>query len=686
MRSIVVTITAVLLLVCALPVISQSDLSAADEDPLLIYEVMPLGAYEGFTLYNSGSSGVNLSQYTVTDLETNGTVTFSSISLASKAMITVLKATPPAWIEVGRDVHLQGDGVTIGSGFILADAGDDIYLKKGSKTVDAFAYGNKTTTDGWNGSVPKRLSSGSDKIYQRISFIDTDTAKDWVDLIPGADLFAPFEYTGNITPFLLPDSGGAPVFKALQEAKSEVLISVYMLDHPGIVNILLELIGRPVDPVTVNIFLEGYPTGDSVSDNEIAYMNVLEDADPSENNIFFIYNNNNTEKYRRYDFVHNKYAVIDSEVVVLTSENWRTSSFTSNRGWGVVVESMEYAEYMRNIFFEDIDDSHGDIFTFDERYPSPIIKTVPSYTIPTGTYAEYNNVTFKTAITPTYGYNLLNEILEGAVDRIYAELLSLSASWATEDSPLTRLFDASANGLDVRVILDDTYDTAKNPAVKDFIKNSLNGKILAKAGSEGTFASQIHNKGVIIDDSVWVGSMNWNDNSMKDNRETGLVIFSKEITEVFANAFFADWGSEEAFEGTVSIQVDVPSDIKANGAFVLDASKSYAPSGAIYKWDLDGDGNIDRTGKKIVAELPAGEYECKLYITDTATGINEVHTITLKVGDEEGIPIWMYIAAGAAVLLLIMIKIALGSKSKPTKKSSGKSSSKSSSKSKGKKK
>jgi len=674
MRSIVVTITAVILLICIIPI---TDVSAADDDPLILYEVMPLGAHEGFTLYNSGSSGVNLSQYTVTDLETNGTVTFSPISLASKATITVLSGTPPAWIDAGRDVHLSGDGVTIGSGFALADAGDDIYLKKGSKTVDTFVYGNRTTTDGWSGDVPKRLPSGSDKIYQRISFTDTDTAKDWVDIIPGADLFAPFEYTGNIIPFLLPESNGAPVFKALQEAKNEILISVYMLDHPGIVNILLELIERPVNPVTVKIFLEGYPTGDTVPDNEIAFMNILEDADPSEDNVFFIYNNNNTDKYRRYDYVHNKYAVIDSEVVILTTENWRTSSFTSNRGWGVVVRSPDYAEYMRNIFFEDIDDGHGDIFTFDERYPEPIIKAVPLYTIPTGTYTEYNNITFKTAITPYYGYDLLNEMLEGAEDRIYAELLSLSSSWVTGNTPLTRLFDASANGLDVRMILDDTYDSAKDPAVKNFIKNSLNGKILAKAGSEGTFTSQIHNKGVIIDDSVWIGSMNWNDNSMKDNRETGLIIFSEEITAVYANAFFKDWGAEDVFEGTIDIQVDVPSEIKANGAFVLDASGTYAPAGAIYRWDVDGDGDIDFTGKKIVAELPAGEYECKLYITDTATGVNEVHIITLKVDDGAGIPAWMYISAGALVLLLIVIKMILGSKSKPSKKSSGKSSGKS---------
>ena len=684
MRSIVATITVALLLICIVPI---TDVSAADDDPLILYEVMPLGAYEGFSLYNGGTSSVNLSQYTVTDLEKNGTVTFSSISLASKATITVLKADPPVWIELGRDVHLHGDGVTIGSGFTLADAGDDIYLKKGSKTIDTFAYGNKTTTDGWNGDVPKRLSSGTDRIYQRVSPIDTDSAKDWRIAVIGSELFSPANFTGNITPFVFPDSKGYPIFEALGSAKTEILISVYILDHPGVVNILRDLIKNGVD---VHILLEGAVLGGDAEDEEEAdpdkekgYMRLLEDENDSEDNVFFIYNNNNTDKYRRYAYLHNKYAVIDSEIVIITSENWRESSFGGNRGWGAIIESAEYAEYMKELFWADLDLAYGDIHAVYDIFPGASLSP-GTYDLPaSGTYSTFNDVAFRPAVAPYHGYELLNEMLETAKDRIFVEIMSLSKAWENADSPLTRLFDATAEGLDVRVIVDTTHDHKKD--VKDFL-DSLSGKLNVKAGKESEFKKQIHNKGAIIDNSVWISSMNWNDNSMMNNRETGLIIFSQDVTNIYASVFLADWGADEAFEGTVSIQVDIPSEIKANGAFVLDASKSNAPSSAIYKWDLDGDGNVDRTGKKIVAELPAGEYECKLYITDITAGINEVHTITLKVGEESGISIWMYIAAGALVLLLIVIKVAFGSKSKPAKKSSGKSSSKSSSKSKGKKK
>jgi len=686
MRSIAVTITAALLLICTLPMMTvQTNVSAADTDTLVLSEVMPTETYEGFTIYNYGTSTIDLSAYTVTDGE--GNVTFSSLSISAGMTITVLKAAPPDWVTIGRNIYQKGSNVAIDGNFILADKGDDIYIKKGGNTVDAFGYGNIAPTTGWNGGLLKSVSSGTDKIYQRVSPVDTNSAKDWRIATIGSELFSPGNFTGNVTPFVFPDSKGFPIFEVLESAKTEVLISVYILDHPGIVNILRDLIDNGVD---VHILLEGSVLGGETEDEEEAepdkekgYMRLLEDEDNSEDNVFFIYNNNSTDKYRRYAYLHNKYAVVDSETVIVTSENWREASFEGNRGWGVIVESTDYAEYMKELFWTDMDPSYGDIHAIYDLFPGTSVSP-GTYALPTpGTYTTFNNVAFKPAVAPYHGYNLLNELLEGAESRIFVEIMSLSEAWENIDSPLTRLFNASAAGLDVRTIVDTTHDY--KGTVKAFL-DSLDGKLNIKAGKESTFKKQIHNKGVVIDDSVWICSMNWNDNSMLNNRETGLIIFSSEVADVYADIFNEDWGAEEVFEGTVTIRVDVPSDVKAGDMFVLDASKTYAPKGAIYKWDLDGDEKTDRTGKKIAVELPTGDHEITLYITDGSDTYTHTFTLTVEGGDDPLIQSWMYITAGIAVLLLILVKI-VTSKSKPPKKSSGKNkSSSSSSKSKGKKK
>jgi phosphatidylserine/phosphatidylglycerophosphate/cardiolipin synthase-like enzyme len=53
---------------------------------------------------------------------------------------------------------------------------------------------------------------------------------------------------------------------------------------------------------------------------------------------------------------------------------------------------------------------------------------------------------------------------------------------------------------------------------------------------------QIHNKGVIVDDSrVLVSSINWNSNSPNFNRETGVIIEHEGAARYFLEVFEDDW-------------------------------------------------------------------------------------------------------------------------------------------------
>jgi phosphatidylserine/phosphatidylglycerophosphate/cardiolipin synthase-like enzyme len=52
----------------------------------------------------------------------------------------------------------------------------------------------------------------------------------------------------------------------------------------------------------------------------------------------------------------------------------------------------------------------------------------------------------------------------------------------------------------------------------------------------------IHNKGAIADgERVLVSSINWNRNSLENNRETAVVIHSQEVSDYYKELFESDW-------------------------------------------------------------------------------------------------------------------------------------------------
>jgi phosphatidylserine/phosphatidylglycerophosphate/cardiolipin synthase-like enzyme len=53
------------------------------------------------------------------------------------------------------------------------------------------------------------------------------------------------------------------------------------------------------------------------------------------------------------------------------------------------------------------------------------------------------------------------------------------------------------------------------------------------------------NKGMIIDNTtVLISSINWNEQSIRKNREAGLLVTSKEIASYYASVFLSDWNLE----------------------------------------------------------------------------------------------------------------------------------------------
>lgn len=629
-----------LVILLSFPFISFQAADASGTDLLRLSEVMPHGQSEGFSLCNYGVNDVDLCGYRIEDGE--GYIEFtSSLLLTAGTSITILKDNPEKWLQ-DRNVHIRGQNGIGTNNFQLNDDGDELTLiDRSGNVLDTFAYGICTPPEGWKGDTFPDIKTNH--IAKRTSSFDTDSAADWTSTVPGRTSFSDRSFQGHAVPIVFPDSEESEVMDALAEADSEVLISMYILDHDDIASILLALLNKAV---TVRILIEGSPTG-GTPETELGIMSALVEAG-AEIDVM-----KNVDGFRRYSYLHNKYAIIDSETVIVTSENWRYSSFTMNRGWGAVVHSQEYGGYMRSVFNEDSDASYGDVVPFEELYPA-VIPSIIRPSIPKDIEFETFPVTIRPVVGPDRTYRTMMSLISDASDRLYSQQLETDIGWMHGNTPLTAMAEAYKRGVDSRLIIDTTFDSPYDSEMNDgyWIKKHVQD-LMVMTSDESRFDGMMHNKGVIADDSVWIGSMNWNDTSFKENREVGVIIQSAVVSDMFASCFLSDWGS---YDGSVSLNVDVRI---SDGCVIVDASSSSVPSGAVIQWDLDGDGVFERTGTKIVAELPSGTRRCVLSVD----GGNETHTLefTIDVPERKEHPDnFVYIPVVVICVMIIAYRLIRG--------------------------
>jgi phosphatidylserine/phosphatidylglycerophosphate/cardiolipin synthase-like enzyme len=635
----------ILLLVTAVPFACE-DACAANDEHLWLYEIITTGSFESVTVYNGGTSNVNMKNYYLDDGE--GTLRFTNdLIIGPKGTASFCSNVPEEWFT-GRNVYVYGTNGLVAKSFILADNGDEVSLKRTSgEVLDAFVYGNgDTSISGWKGEAFSRIPAG--KAAVRSSAFDTDTAADWKLTVIGRTeekITSSGTFNALVTPFVFPDSKGYPIFNALENAQKEVLISMYVMDHKEIVSLLVMLLERGV---SVTILLEGSPVG-GVPDTELRYMNLLcgKGAD-----VYMIKSNNG---YKRYDLVHNKYAIIDSKTVAVTSENWREGSFNGNRGWGALIESKDYAEYMKKIFADDCNNEKYDIFELKSLYSTISPITVTQYRIKdVQSYTTYE-ASVKPVLSPDFSFEYLKREITNASYRVYSQQMSIQYAWTdvTSSSPVSWSLTAAGNGADVRILADVTFDDTDSSSWNGMTISLINDMegLQARVMSNDGF-SLTHNKGVIIDDTVWISSVNWTNAAFMNNREVAVAVISYDVSEYYASYFLTDWGCDADVGITVSVRGNV-----AGEPIVLDASSSSYPYGSLFEWDLDGNGHADRTGVKIATIFGEGVHECVLYVTEPS-GMLHVHefiVIAVKKSNADTLEPYIKYAPILAVMLLILI-------------------------------
>ncbi len=145
--------------------------------------------------------------------------------------------------------------------------------------------------------------------------------------------------------------------------------------------------------------------------------------------------------------------------------------------------------------------------------------------------------------------------------------------------------------------------------------------------------SLLHNKGVIVDDSVLIGSMNWCEEAFLENREVGAIIRSEKVASFFSSIFWEDY-AHDPFPPTVEVPEHIAA--RANEAFLLEASVHDNDEVADCRWDLNCDGTVDWNGTRNLVTLPAGQYSVSLEVKDASNNTIIRYLTVTVVGNPEG--------------------------------------------------
>ncbi|SNR37304.1 phospholipase D-like domain-containing protein [Halorubrum vacuolatum] len=385
--------------------------------------------------------------------------------------------------------------------FPLAADGDRIVLKEDGEPVDVVEYGR--IREGYRWRV------------------------DWAEWRPdGYEPRDPVAFSdAELTPFVLPDSPERSI-RPIETASERVLVAGYTLSSERVVEALIEAADRGV---TVRVLIEGTPVG-GFSERGATAADRL-DAAGVEVRVL-------DGEPDRFRFHHAKYAVADDEAIVLT-ENWEESGTDgrSNRGWGVTVTEPRVADELAALFAHDAaahDAQPWEAFRANTTFHESGVAngTYPTRFDPPNPSAA--DVTLLTA--PGNADDELVARIDAAEDRALA---IVPRTGGADERIVAALRRAAERGVETHLLLSGAwYDERENRELADELAEEPIE--VAIADPRGRFDT-VHAKGVVVDETVVVGSLNYNEVARTENREVLLAIDDPEVADFYARVFAADW-------------------------------------------------------------------------------------------------------------------------------------------------
>ena len=444
------------------------------------------------------------------------------------------------WIDYTSEVR----NVITGDQLRLANTQGHLMLYDNGKLVQEVA---------WPGDVKPREG--------QVHFLENG-AWDPRPLMVGQSRFRPAVFRNvSVTTFVSPDCSNEVFSSAINQASSAILLNMYEFSSPAMGDLLIAAKARGVD---VHVLIEGGPVGGISPDEKslIRYIN--------QSGIPVISMTSSKTEHAPYRYDHAKYAVIDRDGLLVTSENFKYSGFppegmSGNRGWGVFLKSPELATYFTTVF--NTDTRSPSVVPYNGVAGTPEMIPLEKHS------AEFSPGQFEGAtVTPIISpdtSNQISDLLNSAETSI-----DIEQAYIKNETPLTlnpylsSAINASRRGVHVRVLLDSYWFNVEGPNDNDEMAALINRigaseRIPLEARCIDLSVSQlekIHNKGVIVDDKrVLVSSINWNSNSPNFNREAGVIIDHPGVAEYFHKVYEDDWSprfiSTEIKTGDIKIVV-----------------------------------------------------------------------------------------------------------------------------------
>lgn len=645
MRNSTVVLSILLVLLLALNAFPPGAEAAASSPAVHISRVCPSYPGEFVTISNHGPPA-NLEGWRLSDGEGSVVVNVPFILRTDESLSWC--ESPERFLALYPNemiLHKNSSEVLLKGSLKLADTGDEVFLYDSSGSlVDVLHYGGSEPLPPWSGpAVPSKKG-------EMLVRVDPSTQYgSWGKERPGLYSLSTVSSEALVTPILYPDTGLSAMVREIDRTEESVHMAAYLIENWTLARHLCSAAARGVQ---VTLLLEGQPVG-GVSENGAAIAYYLQDAGAE------VWIMRSSDSFRRYDYLHAKYLIFDQERLLVSSENMADSSFSTNRGWAALVSSKEMAEGALEVFDRDLAGRNVDVFPLELSLPRN--EGGPGRSLsygPQGTGPQFQ-ATVSLVSSPFKIHDLILVTLEGAERRIYVQQMSIDEGWLQDGDLMSALYGAAQRGVTVRILLDRGLGTAESNRRTSTALNDMaeeNGWDLeCRLSSEASPFERLHNKGVIVDDKVLVGSANWVDGSMERNREMVMMLRSEEISGVYEGWFMDDWKGDAR-----PPVIELPwhfMEVKGGEPVLLDATSSHDPSGiAEFAWDLDGDGKCDLYGPMHAITMPIGEHSIALMVTDTL-GNTANETLTVKVVQGEAFPsLLLYAPVPVLASLLILMR------------------------------
>ncbi len=336
------------------------------------------------------------------------------------------------------------------------------------------------------------------------------------------------------TAFVLPDAPEV-VTQTIDSARRRVLLAGYTFSSWSLARRLAAARARGVD---VRVLLDGSPVG-GLSAEEAAVLDFLVERGVRVRVV--------VGPRARFRFHHAKYAVVDDRALVLT-ENWKPAGTGGHdsRGWGVRVNSPSAAADLAALFTADAgwrDTLPWRQFRENQRFEAAGRKnaTYPARIEP----AELRASRVRVLTAPGNAQAEMVRLLDGATERVAVVQPTIGNR---RQALLRAAIRAADRGVTVRILLADAwYVSEENRALVARLNEyaeSRNVPLSARVARPGNRYGKIHAKGLVVDDTVVVGSLNWNDVSARRNREVALALDGP-AAAYFLRAFETDWRASD---------------------------------------------------------------------------------------------------------------------------------------------